>query len=119
MDFCQKGDLSTYLVQHNPSISERVQIFIDILYAMRFLHEKFIIHRDMKLQNLFVTNQDKVKIADLGYASQTVSVAHTNVGTFAYQAPEVFLKQEGGYSEKADVWSIGYLGFQILNKPLP
>jgi len=118
MEFCDKGDLRTYLTEENPSLAKRVEIFIDILYAMRFLHEKFIIHRDIKLENIFVTKDDKIKIADLGFASQTVSMAQTNVGTFAYQAPEVFLSLEGGYNEKADVWSIGYLGFQILNKPM-
>lgn len=55
MDFCDKGDLRTFLTETNPSIAKRIEIFIDILYAMRFLHEKFIIHRDMKLENIFVT----------------------------------------------------------------
>jgi hypothetical protein len=49
MNFCEKGDLRTFLTETNPSIAKRIEIFIDILYAMRFLHEKFIIHRDMKL----------------------------------------------------------------------
>lgn len=73
----------------------------------------------MKLENIFVTENDKIKIADLGYAAQTVTVSFTEVGTFAYQAPEVFIKQASGYNEKVDVWSVGYLGFQILNKPVP
>jgi serine/threonine protein kinase len=54
---------------------------------MRFLHEKFIIHRDMKLENIFVTEDDQIKIADLGYAAQTASLADSILGTFAYQAP--------------------------------
>ena len=87
---------------------------------MRFLHEKFIIHRDMKLENIFVGEDDKIKIADLGYAAQTAKLAETKLGTFAYQAPEVYVMNigEAGYTDKADVWSVGYLGFQVLNKPL-
>ncbi len=55
MNFCEKGDLRMFLTETNPSITKRIQIFIDVLYAMRFLHEKFIIHRDLKLENIFVT----------------------------------------------------------------
>lgn len=38
MEFCEKGDLRTYLIENNPSVNKRVEIFIEILYAMRFLH---------------------------------------------------------------------------------
>jgi serine/threonine protein kinase len=43
----------------------------------------------MKLENIFVTEDDQIKIADLGYAAQTASLAGSKLGTFAYQAPEV------------------------------
>ena len=71
----------------------------------------------MKLENIFITHDHKIKIADLGFASQTLSLAQTKVGTFGEEAPEVFIEAQEGYSDKVDVWWIGYLGFQILNKP--
>lgn len=38
MEYCAKGDLHSYITNYNPSIGERIEIFLDILYAMRFLH---------------------------------------------------------------------------------
>lgn len=71
------------------------------------------------MENIFITEDKKIKIGDLGFSSQKISVAQTQVGTFGYMAPEVYYNANQGYScEKADVWSIGFMGFQILNKPL-
>jgi len=71
------------------------------------------------LQNIFITEDKKIKIADLGFSSQKITIAQTQVGTFGYMAPEVSFNANQGYSiEKADIWSIGFMGFQILNKPL-
>lgn len=71
------------------------------------------------MQNIFVTEEKKIKIADLGFSSQKITIAQTQVGTFGYMAPEVSFSASQGYSiEKADIWSIGFMGFQILNKPL-
>jgi serine/threonine protein kinase len=49
----------------------------------------------MKLENIFVGEDDKIKIADLGYAAQTAKLAETKLGTFAYQAPEVYVMNIG------------------------
>jgi NIMA (never in mitosis gene a)-related kinase len=58
------------------------------LIGLKDLHKKYIIHRDLKLSNIFVTKNGTIKIGDLGVVKQNArGVAMSYVGTFGYQAP--------------------------------
>lgn len=67
-----------------------MKMFVDMLAGLIELHKKFIIHRDLKLRNIFVDWDGTCVIGDLGIAISTESVANTQIGTLAYQAPDVF-----------------------------
>ena len=83
------------------------QIFIG-LYS---LHKKDIMHRDIKSDNLFICNNDVVKIGDLGQASSE-SKSKSFVGTFFYRAPEC--QDFGEYTKEIDIWSAGVVLYELI-----
>lgn len=89
-------------------------MFIDILVGLHQLHSRFIIHRDIKLKNIFLTAEKKCVIGDLGIATTALDSATSEVGTYCYNAPEIYSK-EGPYTEKVDVWAVGMIAYQLFN----
>ena len=83
------------------------QIFIG-LYS---LHKKDIMHRDIKSDNLFLCDNDIVKIGDLGQASSE-SKCKSFVGTFYYRAPE--MQDFGEYTKEIDIWSAGVVLYELI-----
>ena len=86
-----------------------------ICEGVRYLHRKTILHRDLKLGNMFLTWDMNVKIGDFGLATQhqaSLSSASTLCGTPNYIAPEVLKKQGHGY--EADIWALGCMMFAML-----
>lgn len=77
------------------------------------LHKNKIMHRDVKLANLFLQD-DKIVIGDFGFAKQGVDVTKTKLGTPITMAPELLSSTGGVYTNKADLWSIGVCFYQML-----
>jgi NIMA (never in mitosis gene a)-related kinase len=78
--------------------------------GIKHLHDRKIIHRDLKGQNIFLTESGCVKIGDMGVArvlEHTVAKAKTVVGTPYYLSPEII--ENRPYSFKSDIWSLGAL----------
>lgn len=91
-----------------------------IILGVMLMHSKNILHRDLKCQNMFLTKEGILKIGDFGISKEleTMSkLAETNVGTPYFMAPEVCKGEL--YGEKADVWAIGCILFELalLRKP--
>ncbi|XP_041731295.2 serine/threonine-protein kinase Nek10-like isoform X2 [Coregonus clupeaformis] len=89
-------------------------IFIQMCMALRYLHkEKRIVHRDLTPNNVMLGKRDKVSITDFGLAKQKQenSKLTSVVGTILYSCPEI-VKSEP-YGEKADVWAIGCILYQM------
>uniref|UniRef100_A0A803T7D7 NIMA related kinase 10 n=1 Tax=Anolis carolinensis TaxID=28377 RepID=A0A803T7D7_ANOCA len=117
------------LGEHFHSLKEKQQhfseeriwnIFIQLCLALRYLHkEKRIVHRDLTPNNIMLGDKDKVTITDFGLAKQKQenSKLTSVVGTILYSCPEV-VKSEP-YGEKADVWAVGCVLYQMatLNPP--
>lgn len=86
-----------------------------ILEGVRYLHDNQIIHRDLKLGNLFLNDKLNVKIGDFGLATQIKYEGErkkTLCGTPNYIAPEILTKK--GHSYEVDIWSIGCVMFTLL-----
>jgi serine/threonine protein kinase len=65
-------------------------MFVDILMGLMELHSRFIIHRDLKLKNIFVDGTGRCIVGDLGIATVTEKSAISRLGTVGNQAPEVY-----------------------------
>ena len=75
------------------------------------MHEKRILHRDLKTQNIFMTKKGLIKIGDLGIAKVMATQNQTVVGTCSYISPE--LCEARSYDEKSDIWSLGCVLYEI------
>ena len=88
--------------------------FIQILLALKCIHEKKILHRDIRLSNIFLI-KDMAKLGNFGVAkslSPTIKYAKTIVTKPQYLAPEV--KQNINYSYEADIWALGVTFYQLI-----
>jgi hypothetical protein len=101
------------------NFEEKIRSLLEIAQGMRFLHEKGIMHRDLKPQNVLVNKDNVCKISDFGLAKVVNgSLTLGMVGTWQYMAPEI-LNESGKYDEKCDVYSFGIMMHEIftLSKP--
>uniref|UniRef100_A0A7N8X3M0 Serine/threonine-protein kinase Nek10 n=1 Tax=Mastacembelus armatus TaxID=205130 RepID=A0A7N8X3M0_9TELE len=113
------------LAEHLNSLKEKQQqltedriwnIFIQMCLALRYLHkEKRIVHRDLTPNNIMLGEKDKVTITDFGLAKQKQESSKLTsvVGTILYSCPEV-VKNEP-YGEKADIWALGCILYQMAS----
>jgi len=117
MDFADGGDLQSKIKERNGRPFTETQIldqFVQICLAMKHVHDRKILHRDLKSQNIFLTKTGRVKLGDFGIAkilSATMENAKTMVGTPYYLSPEII--ENRPYSFKSDVWSMGVLLYEL------
>lgn len=115
MEYCQDGDLSTYLRNNEVSESDVIDILLQIINGFKCLHQNNVIHRDFKLENVLINN-GVVKIADFGFAKilDDDQQAETVLGSPLNMAPEIISGQL--YDSKVDVWALGCCLYQMLFK---
>lgn len=93
---------------------------VQIINALKYLHSHRVIHRDLKLGNLFVNDKMEIKLGDFGLATKLDfegEKKRTICGTPNYIAPEV-LEGRNGHSYEVDVWSLGVIIYTlIIGKP--
>ena len=99
-----------YYKKHRRLLPEKVicKYFVQVCAALDHMHDRRVMHRDIKPDNVFITIDGVVKLGDLGlgrYMSSCTNVAHSVLGTPYYMAPERM--SEDGYDFKSDIWSMG------------
>lgn len=119
MDYCNAGDFRAYLDVHKSLTEENALYFMrQFANGLYHLRVRNIVHRDLKPQNLLLSEDEKgvctLKIADFGFAKfvDANNPLETYCGTPLYMAPEVL--QHGKYSDKADLWSVGVIMYEML-----
>ena len=100
----------------NFTIPEVKDLMLQLLSGMSYLHENWIMHRDLKMSNILVTNSGNLKICDFGLARQFEGVAKYTqlVVTLWYRAPELLLGATT-YGPAIDVWSLGCIFGELLS----
>ena len=86
-----------------------------ILLAIEYLHSKNIIHRDLKLSNVLLTESLEIRVCDFGLAIENGGdVQYGICGTPNYIAPEVLMKKKANYGFEVDLWSFGVMLYTLL-----
>ena len=125
MELCD-GDLSNILSKRTEGFKaeEVKEIMSQLNNAFRKLSENHIIHRDLKLGNILIKYKDESKtkfipkLCDYGFSKElNKNITSTHLGTPATMAPEIMKNQS--YNEKADLWSVGVILYQLHFKELP
>ncbi|XP_022096016.1 serine/threonine-protein kinase Nek4-like isoform X2 [Acanthaster planci] len=117
MGFCDGGDLYHRLKEQKGMALEEKQVvewFVQIAMALQYMHERNILHRDLKTQNIFLTKSKIIKVGDLGIArvlEGNNDMATTLIGTPYYMSPELFSNKP--YNHKSDVWALGCCVYEM------
>lgn len=109
--------LSKWVQNTNITVEDVLKIGIDISSGLSVCHKNNIIHRDIKLSNIFVTKDGVFKLGDFGVSKNIndTTEAKTIKGTPNYIAPEVYIGQ-GQYNSSVDNYSLGILLYYLFNK---
>ncbi|KAH9517630.1 protein serine threonine kinase [Dermatophagoides farinae] len=126
MEFASNGDLAKYLKQHGALIERRARIwFKQASRALNYLHEEmWTAHRDIKIENILLNENWKVKLTDFGFATDVLDMNDENIlsetfcGTLPYYCPQIFQRQP--YNPfKADTWAMGVLLYAMTHNRFP
>ncbi|KNC53293.1 NEK protein kinase [Thecamonas trahens ATCC 50062] len=121
MEFAEGGELGAAVVARRRagmdyySEDEVLNLFTQLALALKHVHDKKIIHRDLKSENVFLAKDGTIRLGDFGLTGlMTAQVASMDLacGTPFYMAPEVFTSE---YNSKADVWSLGCILYELCS----
>ncbi|EKG22286.1 hypothetical protein MPH_00353 [Macrophomina phaseolina MS6] len=120
LEICDNGSLADILKKRRHFTMPEIRRFlVQTCGAVKYLHHRNIIHRDLKTGNLFLDKDMNVKVGDFGLAAVLISQNDlgarrtTMCGTPNYLAPEILEKGGKGHNEKVDLWAIGIIGYTL------
>ena len=122
-EYADGGDLSEKIKSQNKKPFTELEIlnyFTQICLALKHIHEKKIIHRDLKSSNIFLMKNGLIKLGDFGISKgfqNTMEKAKTMVGTPYYLSPEIL--ENKPYDAKSDIWSLGVLLYEMMTFKMP
>ena len=125
MEYAEYGDLSKIVKYH---IENKIKIpeekiwyyFIQLCRGINYMHSHKIIHRDIKLQNIFLNSNKIIKLGDLGISKilkNTCDFCKTPLGTPYFLSPEICMGKE--YNYKSDVWMLGCSLYELITLKKP
>ena len=117
--FCEGGDMYQKIFKEKNKYFDENKIInwlIQLLLGLSYIHDKQIVHRDIKTKNIFIQNEHTLRIGDFGIAKifKQAQTMNKLVGTPLYMAPECF-KQAKKFSYKSDIWSLGCCIYEMCN----
>ncbi|PKC12376.1 Pkinase-domain-containing protein [Rhizophagus irregularis] len=124
MEYASGGELFDHILAHR-YLKERdaCRLFAQLISGVNYLHQKNIVHRDLKLENLLLDRNRNIIITDFGFANQ-FNGAHddlmaTSCGSPCYAAPELVISEGLYVGSAVDIWSCGVILYAMLSGYLP
>ena len=117
MEYANKGNLFR-LIKKKKKLTEKESFFFftQVCSVVHFLHSHKLMHRDIKPENLLISENGIIKLCDFGNCASSDN-RKTFCGTIEYMAPEILNRTR--YDEKADIWSLGILLYEMLHGHAP
>ncbi|ORY66423.1 uncharacterized protein BCR38DRAFT_456979 [Pseudomassariella vexata] len=127
LELCPNGSLMDMVKRRKGLTEPEVRFYsVQIAGAIKYMHAKGIIHRDLKMGNIFLDKNMNAKIGDFGLAALLVTgrdmqtIRRTTLcGTPNYIAPEILEKGKKGHDHMVDIWSLGIIMFAMLTSKPP
>ncbi|CAK7263517.1 Cell cycle serine/threonine-protein kinase cdc5/MSD2 [Sporothrix epigloea] len=127
LELCPNGSLMDMVKRRKGVTEPEVRFYaVQIAGAIKYMHAKGIIHRDLKMGNIFLDKNMNAKIGDFGLAALLVTgrdmqtIRRTTLcGTPNYIAPEILEKGKKGHDHMVDIWSLGIIMFAMLTSKPP
>lgn len=121
LELCPNGSLMEMVKKRKGLTEAEVRFYtIQIAGAIKYMHDKGIIHRDLKMGNIFLDKQMNAKVGDFGLAALLVTgndmhtIRRTTLcGTPNYIAPEILQKGKAGHDHMVDIWSLGIIMYVL------
>ena len=116
LEYCKNKTLETLFHKRKKLTELEVQcILVQLIEGLKYLRQNRVIHRDLKLSNIFLNDNLEILIGDFGLSKileDDNEYSYTICGTTRYMAPEMIL--ENGYSYEVDIWSLGIIMYILL-----
>ncbi|XP_048740379.2 testis-specific serine/threonine-protein kinase 5-like [Ostrea edulis] len=127
MDYCPNGDLVDLINRHVRGDERGIgepkskKLFKQLCEAVHHMHSAYIVHRDLKCENILLDKDHNIQLTDFGFSercNESNQMLKTRCGTFSFTAPEVMTADSyNGF--QSDIWSLGVTLFAMVNGRLP